>query len=118
MKCCMQCNSSWFYYLQKYPFRDTQSAKVKHSIQTNFIRYFKCQCDKMDGPFNRAKMCCYRNKECSIVWASAQENMSLGFTNNKGADQPVHPHSLISAYVIRLLESVLSKLAPSEISLF
>ena len=41
-----------------------------------------------------------------------------GFANNKGADQPVHPHSLISAFVIRLFESIISRLASSEISLF
>ena len=38
-----------------------------------------------------------------------------GFVNNKDADQPVHPHSTISAFVIRLLESIISKLATSEI---
>ena len=31
--------------------------------------------------------------------------------NNKGADQPAHPRSLISAFVIGLLESIISKLA-------
>ena len=40
-----------------------------------------------------------------------------GFANNKGADQPVHPHSLISTFVICLLESIISKLAKSKISL-
>ena len=28
-----------------------------------------------------------------------------GFVNKKGADQPVHPRSLISAFVIHFLES-------------
>ena len=42
----------------------------------------------------------------------------LGFANNKGADQPAHTHSLISAFVIRFLESTISKLAKSEISIF
>ena len=37
--------------------------------------------------------------------------------NSEGADQPAHPRSLISAFGIRLLESVISKLAPCEISL-
>ena len=37
-----------------------------------------------------------------------------GFVNNKGADQPVHLCSLISA----LLESIISKLATSKISIF
>ena len=40
------------------------------------------------------------------------------FANNKGVDQPAHPRSLISAYVIHLLESSISKLATSKISLF
>ena len=40
------------------------------------------------------------------------------FANNKGADQPAHPHSLISALVIRFFESIISKLATSEISIF
>ena len=38
--------------------------------------------------------------------------------NNKRADQPAYPRSLISAFVIRLLESIISKLATSEISIF
>ena len=41
-----------------------------------------------------------------------------GFANNKGADQPAHPRSLISAFVICLLESIISRLATSEISIF
>ena len=38
------------------------------------------------------------------------------FGDNKGADQPLHPLSLIRTFVIRLLESIILKLAPSEIS--
>ena len=38
--------------------------------------------------------------------------------NNKGADQPAHPCSLVSAFVIRLLESTISKSPTSEISIF
>ena len=40
------------------------------------------------------------------------------FANNQGADQPAHPHSLISAFVIRLLKSIVSRLSTSEISHF
>ena len=45
-------------------------------------------------------------------------NLSLGFKNNKGSDQPAHPHILISALVITILESIISKLATGEISMF
>ena len=38
------------------------------------------------------------------------------FANNKGADQPAHTRSLISAFVIRLYESSISKPATREIS--
>ena len=40
------------------------------------------------------------------------------FSNNKGADQPTLMHSLISAFVARLLESFISRLAMTEISIF
>ena len=39
------------------------------------------------------------------------------FANNTGADQPAHRLSLISAFVIHSLESVISKLATHEISI-
>ena len=35
----------------------------------------------------------------------------FGFPNNEGADQPVHMRRLISALIIHVLESILSKLA-------
>ena len=40
------------------------------------------------------------------------------FANNKGSDQPAHPRSLISAFVIHCLESTISKLTTSEIPIF
>ena len=30
----------------------------------------------------------------------------MSYANNKGADQPVHPRSLISAFVVRWLDSI------------
>ena len=41
-----------------------------------------------------------------------------GFANNTGTDQPAHLCSLISAFVIRFLESTICKLATGEISIF
>ena len=42
-----------------------------------------------------------------------------GSANNKDANPLAHPHSLISAFAIHLLNSIIKlKLAPSEISLF
>ena len=38
--------------------------------------------------------------------------------NNTGTDQPAHPRSLISAFVIHFLENIICKLATGEISIF
>ena len=39
------------------------------------------------------------------------------FANNKGADQPGHPHGLISAFVVQICESI-SRIAMSKITKF
>ena len=40
------------------------------------------------------------------------------FANNTGADQPAHPRSLISAFVIRFLGSTIFDLESGKISMF
>ena len=42
----------------------------------------------------------------AIIWATSWENMFTPHANNKGADQPAHPRSLISAFVVRCLDSI------------
>ena len=54
--------------------------------------------------------------ELTLKLALMQENLSSGFANNTGADQLAHPRILISAFVIRILESNISRLATKEIS--
>ena len=56
-------------------------------------------------------------KMIGTLWAS-KRGLSSGFANNKGADQPAHPRRLISAFVIRYSESIISKLATSKIPIF
>ena len=38
--------------------------------------------------------------------------------NNKGADQPTHPRSLISTFIVRCLDSMICILALSKVSRF
>ena len=47
-----------------------------------------------------------------------RENLSSVFANNKGIDQPWHLCRLISSFVLTILESIISKLATTEISAF
>ena len=39
----------------------------------------------------------------------------MPYANNKGANQPAHPRSLISAFVVRCLDSIITILAKSTI---
>ena len=56
---------------------------------------------------------------CHGSYGPRREKTCLrGFANNTRADQPAHSRSLISAFVIRVLESTIYKLATSEISFF
>ena len=40
----------------------------------------------------------------------------MSYANNEGADQPVHPRSLISAFVLSCLDSIISLDSIAEIS--
>ena len=43
-----------------------------------------------------------------LIWAMPWENLFVPYANNKGTDQPAHLHSLISAFVIHCLDSLIS----------
>ena len=40
----------------------------------------------------------------------------MPYANNKGADQPAHLHSLISAFVVRCLDGIIPLVSISKIS--
>ena len=40
----------------------------------------------------------------------------MPYVNNKGANQPAHPRSLISAFVVRCLDSIIPKVPISKVS--
>ena len=52
-----------------------------------------------------------------ICTTDIHEKMCLtSYANNKGADQPAHPRSLISAFVVCCLDSIISLDSIAEIS--
>ena len=52
------------------------------------------------------------------IWARSCEMCLMTYANNKGADQPAHPRSLISTFVVRCLDSMIRILAISKVSRF
>ena len=57
----------------------------------------------------------YHGKECPKYGPRREKTCLWGFANNTGADQPAQPCSLISTFVIRVLESIICVLATGEI---
>ena len=51
-----------------------------------------------------------------VKWATSWENLFMPYANNKGADQPAHPRSLISTFVNRYMDSIISLVSISKIS--
>ena len=51
-----------------------------------------------------------------MKWATSWENLFMPYANNKGADQPAHPRSLINSFVVRCLDSIIPLVSLSEIS--
>ena len=65
-------------------------------------------------PFSLNRMCLIETvllSTLNYIWAATRENLSSGFSNNKGEDQPPHRCCLISTFVIHFLESMICKLA-------
>ena len=52
------------------------------------------------------------NEKLHQTW----ENLFMLYANNKGADQPAHPRSLTSAFVVRCLDDIIPRLVIAEIS--
>ena len=78
---------------------DGSEAQSSNPSIPNLTLYQLSHCPPLNGPQGM--------KTC--LWA---------FVKNKGIDQPADPRSLISAFVIGLFKSVISRLAVSEISIF
>ena len=54
---------------------------------------------------------------CVQKWrAMTWESLFMPYANNKGTNQPAHPHRLISAFGVRCLDSIIPLLAIAEIS--
>ena len=63
-------------------------------------------------------MVLYHSQTAKLYGPQREKTCLSGFANNKDKDQPAHLRSLISNFVIRLLENIISMHATSEISIY
>ena len=82
-----------------------------HYIYSNLVKNIKKQNHMIQQQQQKRKKCIgYR-------YEPGHEKMCLmSYSNNKGADQPAHPRSLICAFVVRCLYSIISLDSMAEIS--
>ena len=71
---------------------------------------------KVTCAFNMLYLWNTRNTVLAMIWAMSWENLFMTYANNKGADQPAHPRNLISAFVVRCLDSIVSPVSIFAIS--
>ena len=64
---------------------------------------------------NHSEFCLNLLMPSRPVGATSWQSLLLSYAN-KGADQPAHPHSMISAFVVRCLDSIIPLVSISEIS--
>ena len=57
-----------------------------------------------------------KKKKKQIQASRAMRKCVMSYANNKGADEPAHSRSLISAFVVRCLDSIISLDSTTEIS--
>ena len=85
--------------------------------QQRLFRYL-CSCTGTSELLLLAFAICMKILFNVRIWASLLENKTLLYDNNKGADQPGHPHSLTSAFVIRSMEINMAPLKSGKIQIF
>ena len=54
--------------------------------------------------------------KCLTCEPGHEKTCLMSYANNKGADRPAHPRSLISAFVVRCLDSIISLDSIAEMS--
>ena len=99
---------------QHVPILDTSKHGILHTVETQM--FYLCDLSSGSALVARNKTIL---KDRNTSFGPRRETTCLqGFAKIKGSDQPEHRRSLISAFVIPTLESIISRLATSEISLF
>ena len=108
-------DSSWSVKLSR-PVWVLPGCKPWRQVFFCWCLYIVCQPFIHSRTKNKCQSTLTLNVKCLAIWAASWQNLFMPYTNNKGADQPAHPHSLISTFVVRYLDSIISLVSISEIS--
>ena len=82
------------------------------------VSCFDSTCPKSLNKYGKGKEKNILKSDIPLNGPRREKTCLPGFANNKGADQPAHLHRLINAFLIHVLQSIISRLATSEILIF
>ena len=97
-------------YLLLYKVSKPDSSKRSESVEITTL--YRCTRRCFTTATRRTDNCC----DINIHEPGHEKTCLMSYANNKGKDQPAHPHSLISAFVFRCLYSVMSLVSVTKIS--
>ena len=118
LKCYTDCWFTLLVLLFVLEIKKNNNNNLKWSVNWLFLEFFLPQPSNPKSEKKSGKSTNKNNSGLNMICASLWENLTKLHANNKGVDQPVHPHSLISVIVIDLLESIIPKLVSGKISTF
>ena len=100
----------------------THQKKINHWILKFCFDGYTAQILFIDLRFNNTEIIIIWHNFCMTIvinvrhkWPTSWENLFLPYANNKDVDQPAHQRILISAFVIRCLDSIISVVSTCEI---
>ena len=87
--------------------------------ETFFCHSWKYECSgHLQSDIQRASFMFTLHKTPLLNEPGHAKMYLMAYANNKDADQPAHPRSLISTFVVRCLDSMICILAISKVSRF
>ena len=95
---------------------DFVSSSQTHARKTTNMAVSKTFCK--NKPQHKKTCLCYMEQIYTLYEPGHAKMCLMPYANNIGADQLAHPRSLISAFVVRSFDSMISLVSRSKISRF
>ena len=95
-----------------------QPLKNRHNKEGFTVLPFMCKCNPAVHSIHLCLLVQYCHPVLVPSGPRGEKTCLQWFANNKGADLPAHPCSLISPFVIRFSESIICELATGKNSIF
>ena len=110
--------AGWFEYYLVEVAEDTFSHDVAHLELRGLVRSFtKYTMSTKNMDTRKVAVTILNFEQCGFtIGATSWENLIMPYANNKDADQPAHPRSPISTFIVHCINSVIPPISIPKIS--